>query len=194
MVDFNKVCSDVTLWFEGGLVDDPDDPGGLTNFGITQSTVDDLKLGYDVRNLTVAQAVEFYEVWFWEYYSCDLLIDQVVAAKVFDMLVNITDEAVLMVQSALNILYDSPVVVVDGRLGPITAKYINHIESSLMQRFLLLVKRNQRAFYLEQATKRPVDEKFLKGWLRRAYWPYMDDARLWPYLPRLNETWPEGVE
>jgi type VI secretion system secreted protein VgrG len=194
MVDFNAVCGDVTLWFEGGLANDPDDPGGLTNFGITQRTVDALKLGFNVRGLTTARAIEFYQVWFWEYYGCDLLIDQVVATKVFDMLVNVTGEAVLMVQSALNILYDSPVVVVDGRLGPVTANYINHIESSQMRRFLLLVKRNQRAHYLEQVSKRPVAQKDLKGWLRRAYWPYMDDARLWPYLPRLNETWPEGVE
>jgi type VI secretion system secreted protein VgrG len=194
MIDFGTVCRDVTLWFEGGLVDDPDDPGGLTNFGVTQSLVDDLKLKIDVRTLTIPGAVDFYQDWFWKFYHCDLLSDQVVAAKVFDMLVNMTDDAVLMVQSALNLLYDSPVVVVDGKLGSSTANYINHIESSQMQRFLLLVKRNQRAFYLERVTKRPVDKKFLDGWLRRAYWPYMDDARLWPYLPRLKETWPEGVE
>jgi type VI secretion system secreted protein VgrG len=194
MIDFGSVCRDVTLWFEGGLVDDPDDPGGLTNFGITQSLVDDLKLKMDVRTLTIPGAVDFYQDWFWKFYHCDLLSDQVVAAKLFDMLVNMTDDAVLMVQSALNLLYDSPVVVVDGKLGSITANYINHIESSQMRRFLLLVKRNQRAFYLERVTKRPVDKKFLDGWLRRAYWPYMDDARLWPYLPRLKETWPEGVE
>jgi lysozyme family protein len=195
MGDFYSICTQVTLWWEGGFSDDPDDPGGVTNYGITQNLVDKLKLNFDVRGLTALGAVGFYQKYFWEFYNCELLLDKVVAAKVFDMLVNVTDHAVFMVQSAVNQLYQSQVVVVDGVLGPKTADYINHIEKSQMQRFLFLVKQEQRAFYLSRIAANPVLKKYENGWLRRAYWPYMslDESRLWPYLPNPQEGWPQGV-
>lgn len=185
-------ASDVTLFFEGGLVDAANDPGGLTNFGVTQRLVDELKLKLDVRTMTRWDAVAFYETWFWDFYHCDLISDKVVATKVFDMLVNVTDHAVAMVQSALNQLYQSQVVV-DGKLGEKTADAINRIPSTQMQRFLLLIKQQQRAFYLEQIAQRPSAKADEHGWLRRAYWPYQYDLRPWPYLPHPDEGWPEGV-
>ena len=42
------------LKFEGGYVNDPDDPGGETNFGISKRSYPDL----DIAALTVADAVE----------------------------------------------------------------------------------------------------------------------------------------
>lgn len=185
-------CAPVTLFFEGGLSVDPDDPGGVTNFGITQATATAHGLG-DVRKLDRIDAINFYRIYFWTEYRCVLINDQVVATKVFDMLVNMTGHAVSLVQSALNVLYDSSVVVVDGALGPQTAGYLNHIEPSQMQRFLSLVKQKQRAFYEVDVARRPTLQKYLNGWIRRAYWPYHDDLRLWPYLPKPDETWPEGV-
>jgi lysozyme family protein len=193
MPNFRLLCEDVTLFFEGGLSDNKNDPGGLTNFGITQKLVDELKLGFDVRSLTKPDAIVFYRIWFWEFFHCDLLSDLVVATKVFDMLVNVTGHAVAMVQSAVNQLYQSQVVVVDGRLGVHTAYYINRIEQTQMRRFLVLIKQEQRAFYLEQIKKRPSDKEFEFGWLRRAYWPFSDDLRPWPYLPHPGEGWLEGV-
>lgn len=193
MINFCPAACDVTLFFEGGLVDDPNDPGGLTNFGVTQRLVDELKLKLDVRTMTRWDAVDFYETWFWDFYHCDLISDKVVATKVFDMLVNVTDHAVAMVQSALNQLYQSQVVVVDGKLGEKTADIINRIPNTEMRRFLLLVKQQQRAFYLEQIAKRPSAQEDEHGWLRRAYWPFWDDSRQWPYLPYPDEDWPEGV-
>jgi lysozyme family protein len=191
MINFCPAACDVTLFFEGGLVDDPNDPGGLTNFGITQRLVDELKLQIDVRSMQRSDAIVFYATWFWNFYRCGLLSDQVVATKVFDMLVNVTDHAVAMVQSALNQLYQGQVVVVDGKLGEQTAAAINRIPGSIqMQRFLLLIKQQQRAFYLEQIAKRPSDKEFISGWLRRAYWPYFANHRLWPYLPQPGEMPP----
>lgn len=192
-VDFDALCLCVTFPFEGGLSDDPDDPGGLTNFGITQKLVDTLGLGWNVKNLTQAQALSFYQVYFWRFYHVPLLTDLVVATKVFDMLVNVTGHAVGMVQSALNILYGSDVVKVDGALGPITAGYVNNIQTNQMSRFLLLLKQQLRAHYEQEVASLPSQSKFLDGWLRRAYWPYQDDLRPWPYMPKPGEGWPQGV-
>jgi len=64
--DFSKII-DFTLRWEGGLVDDPDDPGGLTNFGISKRYHPDV----DVRNLTRETATEWYYDKIWLGYKCD---------------------------------------------------------------------------------------------------------------------------
>lgn len=192
-IDFDDLCCKVTLIFEGGFSNDPDDPGGVTNFGITQKLVDRLGLGWDVKKLTKQQALSFYQVYFWRFYHCPLLIDVVIATKLFDMLVNMPGHAVRMLQSALNTLYGSDVVKVDGVLGPVTAKYVNNIQTGQMRRFLLLIKLEQRTQYEQAVAESPVMQKDIKGWLRRAYWPYQDDFRLWPFMPKPGEGWPQGV-
>ena len=60
---------------EGGLSNDPRDPGGLTNYGVTLKTA--IALGFDpnkdgvvnaldIRNLTKPQAEIFYRLEFWD--------------------------------------------------------------------------------------------------------------------------------
>ena len=54
---------------EGGFVDDPDDPGGMTKYGVTLETLRRLGLdltgdratdGADLRHLSRAEAVDIY--------------------------------------------------------------------------------------------------------------------------------------
>ena len=54
--NFNK-CMEMLLHHEGGFVNHPDDPGGLTNMGVTKKTWDEF-YGDDIdeermRNITV---------------------------------------------------------------------------------------------------------------------------------------------
>ena len=60
---------------EGGFVNDPDDPGGATNFGVTIHTMRRLGLDLDrdgsvtvadVRALTVEQAIDIFEKHFFQ--------------------------------------------------------------------------------------------------------------------------------
>ena len=57
------------LKWEGGLTNNPADPGGLTNFGICQRSYPNL----DIKNLTRAQAAEIYERDYWKKSGADLL-------------------------------------------------------------------------------------------------------------------------
>ena len=66
-----KEIIDAILIREGGYVDDPDDPGGATNWGITQRTLAALRRKYPdmglpghPRDLTIAQARKIYEIEF----------------------------------------------------------------------------------------------------------------------------------
>jgi lysozyme family protein len=51
-----------TLRWEGGLSQDPDDPGGTTKYGISARAHPEV----DVRNLTLEDAKEIYRKEYWE--------------------------------------------------------------------------------------------------------------------------------
>lgn len=68
---------DAVLKFEGGFVNDPRDPGGATNRGITQRTLSQ-HLGRkatltDVRNLPRETAAEIYRKRYWNAIGGDML-------------------------------------------------------------------------------------------------------------------------
>jgi lysozyme family protein len=105
---FNRALQ-LVLRHEGGLVDNPKDPGGLTNFGISQRAYPKL----DIRNLTAADAAEIYRRDYWEKIQGDKLPEPL-AIAVFDAAVNVGwPRAILMLQESLG-------VTVDGNIGPQT--------------------------------------------------------------------------
>jgi len=112
---------------EGGFVNDPDDPGGATNHGVTIGTLRRLGLDLDhdgdtdtddVRALTRDQAVEIYKQHYFEKPGIARL-PQALQASVFDMYVNAGANAVKILQRLLA-EFQEPVTV-DGMIGPRTA-------------------------------------------------------------------------
>lgn len=59
--NLDKILSQI-LVFEGGYVNDPDDPGGETNYGISKRSFPK----EDIRHLTPARAKELYTKNYWE--------------------------------------------------------------------------------------------------------------------------------
>src|SRR5664280_2938609 len=70
---------------EGGFSDDPNDPGGATNFGILQRELP----GVDIRTITREQAISFYLPNYWNKALYANIASQQVATKLFDMHVNL---------------------------------------------------------------------------------------------------------
>lgn len=66
--DFEDAVSFV-LSREGGLIDDPNDPGGLTKYGICQRSYPKL----DIKNLTIEDARKIYYEDYWLKSGCDKL-------------------------------------------------------------------------------------------------------------------------
>lgn len=67
---FDRALSFVLLW-EGGYSNHPDDPGGATNRGITQSTYNRWRKSknlpeQDVRNITDDEVKAIYYEWYWK--------------------------------------------------------------------------------------------------------------------------------
>jgi len=54
---------------EGGYVNDPNDPGGETNYGISKRSHPD----EDIKNMTLARAIELYREHYWDFYGLDRL-------------------------------------------------------------------------------------------------------------------------
>ncbi|WP_288587648.1 glycosyl hydrolase 108 family protein [uncultured Methylobacterium sp.] len=107
----------LVLTHEGGWSDDPADPGGATNLGVTIGTLS-LWLGRpatkaEVKALTVASVSPLYRRRFWDAVQGDALPAGLDYA-LFDFAVNSGPKrAVIGLQRALG-------VADDGRLGPVT--------------------------------------------------------------------------
>ncbi|AKC07168.1 glycoside hydrolase family 108 protein [Agrobacterium tumefaciens] len=92
MTDRFEICQAVTGKWEGGWSDHPDDPGGKTMYGITETRWHEYqdKMGMKrtpVRNITMAQALKFYRSEFWLACGSDKLFPGVDLA-VYDASVN----------------------------------------------------------------------------------------------------------
>lgn len=112
-MDFNQAFKKL-IGHEGGYVDDPEDPGGETNFGISKRSYPK----EDIPNMTLERAKEIYRKDFWWAAGCDAVPD---AAKfdLFDMAVNSG------VKPAICTLQNAVGAVPDGIIGPRTLQAIN---------------------------------------------------------------------
>ena len=157
----------VVLQHEGGLTNDKNDSGGITNFGISQRFLNDQNLDLNAANITQKQAINIYRQYFWDKYHYNELEGLYVATKVFDMSVNIgPEEGAKILQIACNDLSTKPIAV-DGKIGPNTIGKANTLsQDSLMAELRLIMKH----YYVMLVKNRPEDSEFLDGWLARAAW------------------------
>lgn len=166
---------------EGGYVNDPDDPGGATNFGVTIHTMRRLKLDLtgdgritpaDVRKLTRQQAVDI----FVEHYYNRPRIDQLPAplqASVFDMYVNAGGNAVKILQRTLRQFQQK--VLVDGVIGPQTIKATADVFDAAGDYLVNAYGIARRDYYYRLADRRAASRKYARrrnggkgGWIVRA--------------------------
>lgn len=166
----------VLLGHEGGYSNDPDDPGGETNFGITQADLNEhmkdiTSFPSNVKDLTKIEAEYFYKVVYWDKYNYNAINSLSIATKLFDMCVNMgAHEAHELAQRALGYCgYSS--LAVDGILGGHTLAAINEVclhgrEEDLMNELI----NEAKWFYEHLVEEKPVLKKFLNGWIDRASW------------------------
>jgi lysozyme family protein len=107
-MSFDKAF-EILIGHEGGYVNDKNDPGGETKFGVSKRAYPNL----DIANLTLDDAKAIYRRDYWNAVRADEL-PYPVALAVFDMAVNSGPmTAVMCLQQALNVKQD-------GRIGPMT--------------------------------------------------------------------------
>ena len=154
LINFDDII-EVVLHHEGGYVNDPDDPGGETNFGIAKRSHPDV----DIANLTKDGAKEIYKEHYWDRNKVEDLPEDL-RHIYFDMCVNQgRGRAVKIMQRAANA--KGADLVVDGGMGPKTIAAMDGVE---LQR----VRAYRVKYYADLVTRKPDLEKFYFGWFRRA--------------------------
>ncbi|MCE8506998.1 N-acetylmuramidase [Ruegeria pomeroyi] len=166
---------------EGGFVNDPDDPGGATNFGVTIHTMRRLGLDVtgdgtvdvaDVRALSREQAVEIFLT---HYYARPRIgeMPEAVQASLFDMYVNAGGNAVKILQQLLRDMgYE---VAVDGAIGPQTLRAARDAAVPRPEALRDAYGVARRNYYFRLADRRPASRKYARtraggkgGWIKRA--------------------------
>ena len=166
---------------EGGYVNDPDDPGGATNFGVTIHTMRRLGLDLDrdgdvdaadVRALSRDHAVEIFIRHYFQRPRINVL-PEVLQASVFDMYVNAGANAVKILQRLLRQMGHE--VSVDGVIGPITAQAAKAAAKEAPDHIADAYGIARRNYYFRLADRRAKSRKYARtrsgekgGWIRRA--------------------------
>jgi lysozyme family protein len=166
---------------EGGFVNDPDDPGGATNFGVTIHTMRRLGLDLtgdgkidadDVRALKRDQAIDIFIEHYWRKPRIDAL-PEALQASVFDMYVNAGANAVRVLQRLLvEMGYD---IDVDGAIGPQTIRAAQAAALAAPDHIADAYGIARRDYYYAIADARPASRKYARrrdggkgGWIARA--------------------------
>ena len=166
---------------EGGFVNDPNDPGGATNFGVTIHTMRRLGLDLDgdgdvdeadVRALPRERAVEI----FIEHYFRRPRIFQLpeaLQATVFDMQVNAGSNAVRILQRLLRDMGQE--IEVDGVIGPQTTAAAQAVFDTAGTTLVDAYGIARRNFYYAIGDRRPASRRYATrrdggkgGWILRA--------------------------
>lgn len=160
---------------EGGYVNDPDDPGGPTKYGVTIHTLRRLRGSAtiaDVKALTVADAVEIYKIHYFARPKIDRL-PQALQATVYDMQVNAGGNAIKILQRLLREFGEQ--VTVDGALGPQSIGAAERVMKRAGEFLVDAYGVARRNYYFRIADRRPASRKYARtkaggkgGWIKRA--------------------------
>lgn len=181
---------DALLEMEGGEGDDPSDPGGKTHHGISLRFLRRINMDIDgdgdvdeqdIDDITADNAKEIYRHYWWETGGGNE------RAPSYQWLAHrgLIDAAMLLFQFSVNMGYrranrllqralrcqTGTVLEDDGILGPATKAVIQQVADtySLGDKTLELLIRSEAAAYYRLLGAQPRFERYLNGWLNRAY-------------------------
>lgn len=162
---------------EGGWVSHPNDKGGPTTWGITESVARGNGYTGDMRAMPKAFAREVYKRRYWlePGFGKVAVLSNLIAEELADTGVNMGPAtAVRFLQRALNVMNLEhtvfPEIVVDGVLGPTTLSalgaYLKYRNQDGERVLLTAINCLQGARYIEIVEARPQSEAFIYGWFR----------------------------
>ena len=154
--NFDK-CMEMLLVHEGGYVNHPSDPGGMTNLGVTKKTYDHHHATdideEGMRNLTVQDVMPIYRTNYWERCRCQDLPSGVDWA-VFDWAVNSgPGRSVKALQRAVGAFED----------GIIGAQTLMAVTASQPHEIINRIAVHRDSYYRELKHF----DTFGRGWIRR---------------------------
>ena len=171
MVNIDMAFFNVSIKFilhhEGGFVDNINDRGGATNFGISQAFLKSIDSKLRPSDLTLDMAKSLYHEYFWSPLRLDEIENQTVATFVFDTAVNCgNSKSSEILQRAI---FQQRPIEIDGIIGAKTIKICNEITGNELNEMFLIdcLKSIRKNFYLRIVEKNPEQRVFIKGWFNR---------------------------
>lgn len=164
---FNSII-DKNLEHEGGYVNDKNDRGGETNWGITKPFMEDFKYALPegkaipIKELTVDDAKKLYKA-LWDRYNLGYVRDKNVAYVIFDYMINTYHHtAAKRVQEILNSQDAS--LKVDGHIGN---KSLNAINNCGYKWLIDEILKNRQYHHQQDVYQNPEQRKYYAGWMNR---------------------------
>lgn len=180
MQTVEEIAADIVAR-EGGYVNDPDDPGGPTKYGVTLKTLQTLGIDInrdgksgldDLKMLTRAQAAQI----FLDHYFRKPGLNRLALAvqpSVFDMQVNAGSNAVKLLQKLVSRM-GFPCAD-DGIIGPRTIEAVQTAANAAPGYLADAYAIARRNYYYALGDARPASRKFARsrdggkgGWIKRA--------------------------
>lgn len=173
--------ADAILQREGGYVNDPDDPGGATKYGVTVHTMRRLGLDLtgdgrvDAADVQQLSRVEAKRIFIQHYFHQPGIskLPGVLHATVFDMQVNAGSHAVKILQRLLGKMGFA--VSVDGKIGPKTVAAAQRAAKAAPTYIADAYGIERRNYYYALADRRVASRKYARrrnggkgGWIVRA--------------------------
>ena len=149
-MDFQQAF-DAVIGHEGGYVNDPQDPGGETKFGISKRAYPNEA----IEAITVERAKLIYRRDYWNALELDLLMPTL-RYYLFDTAVNCG------VEFAAESLQRAAGVLPDGRVGPKTVIAVNSDDTPRLLRLMFVDRAMRYAL-------NPNDKRFGRGWFARLF-------------------------
>lgn len=146
---------------EGGFVNDPDDRGGATNYGITMQTLKEWRGGgtvteHDVKDLSIDEARNIYYYLYVKRYKLDELPDEL-AEIVFDSVINHGP------RGGIRILQRAVGAKDDGVIGQET---VEKAKINIDKVYLRVIGERLK-YYASIIKNQPSQVKFMAGWINR---------------------------
>lgn len=168
MTDFFPKALEYTVGIEKGFVNDPDDAGGPTNYGITQAVLSAYRghpcTAFEVSQMELSEAAEIYRAKFWNSISLDRVRQPLITQVMFD--------AAVLFGPAVSVLYAQKALIdcnyyslqVDGHAGPRTIEALNSVRPEFFVRSFADVLKARVSIVV---ASRPKNIKYRDGWENR---------------------------
>lgn len=192
MTDYSLFTKDAIIRrktaIESGYVNNPNDLGGETNWGITVATAREYGYKGAMKDLPKQTAFDIYDKLWWQRLRLDeiLAFQPFLADRLFDFSINAgRGNAVTILQRILNSLNNMEKsyadLKVDGAMGPATIGSIKSLQAIRgaegMAILAMALTHCQTYYYLDISEKRKQNETFTYGWFRRVYTEIIEYAK-----------------
>ena len=159
---------DKNLEHEGEYVNDKNDRGGETKYGITKPFMEEYKYALPggktipIENLTVDDAKLLYKA-MWDRYNLGYIRDKDLAYVIYDYMINsYAGTAAKRIQEILNTR--GAALKVDGQLGE---KSLNAIHNNDPKWLIDVILKNRQYYHQQDVYKNPKQVKYYAGWMNR---------------------------